>query len=71
MEALETDNVDNIEKRILGEYSRKNPTDFNKYLPQLMTALSLEKNEDEKSIIYEDRLLSELKNILEINEAIQ
>jgi len=68
MEALETDNVDNIEKRILGEYSRKNPADFNKYLPQLMTALSIEKNEDEKIIIYEDRLLSELKSILGITE---
>ena len=70
MEAIQTDNVDNIEKRILGEYSKKNPADFNKYLPQLMTALSMEKNEDEKSIIYEDRLLSELKNILEIKEII-
>jgi len=70
MEALQTDNVESIERKILGEYSRKNPADFNKYLPQLMTALSLEKNEDEKSIIYEDRLLSELKNILEITETL-
>lgn len=70
MEASPTDNVDNIEKRILGEYAKKNPADFNKYLPELMTALSLEKNEDEKIIIYEDRLLSELKNILEIREII-
>ena len=70
MEALQTDNVDNIEKRILREYSRKNPTDFNKYLPELMTALSIEKNEDEKSIIYEDRLLSELKNILKLSDMI-
>jgi hypothetical protein len=70
MEASPTDNVDNIEKRILGEYSRKNPTDFNKYLFKLMTALSIEKNEEEKSIIYEDRLLSELKNILNIAEII-
>jgi DNA repair protein SbcD/Mre11 len=70
MEDLETDNVESIEKKILGEYSKKNPADFNKYLPQLMDALSLEKNEDEKSIIYEDRLLSELKNILEINKII-
>ena len=70
MEASPTDNVDNIEKRILGEYANKNPADFNKYLPQLMTALSLEKNEDEKGIIYEDRLLSELKNILELKEII-
>ena len=68
IDSSQTDNVENIEKTIIGEYSRKNPTDFNKYLPQLMTALSLEKNEDERSTIYEDRLLSELKNILEVNQ---
>jgi len=70
IESSPTDNVENIEKKILGEYSKKHPTDFNKYLPQLMTALSLEKNEDEKSIIYEDRLISELKNILGITEVL-
>ena len=70
IESSTTDNIENIEREVLGEYSRKNPTDFNKYLPQLMNALSLEKNEDEKSTIYEDRLISELKNILEINQMI-
>jgi exonuclease SbcD len=71
MESSPADNVENIEKKILGEYSRKNPTDFNKYLPQLMTILSMEKNEEEKSATYEDRLLSELKNILEIKEILR
>ena len=66
MESFPTDNPQNIEKRIMDEYSKKNPADFNKYWSQLMMALSLEKNEDEKSIVYEDRLLSELKNILEL-----
>jgi len=64
----QTDNVEDIENQIMGEYSHKHPADFNKYFQQLMTALSLEKNEDERSTTYEDRLLSELKNILEINE---
>lgn len=64
------DNIEKIETRILGEYSKQNPADFNKYLPQLMSALSIEKNEDEKSAVYEDRLLSELKNILELREII-
>jgi DNA repair protein SbcD/Mre11 len=70
MESLPSENVENIERRILGEYSKKNPGDFTKHLPQLMTALSIEKNEDEKSVIYEDRLLSELKNILKLSEII-
>jgi DNA repair protein SbcD/Mre11 len=64
----EVDNVEAIEKQILGEYSKQNPADFNKYLPQLMNALSVEKNEGEKSAIFEDRLLSELKKTLEINQ---
>ena len=68
IESCTTDNIENIERKILGEYSQKNPTNFNKYLPQLMTALSIEKNEDEKITIYENRLLSELKEILGINK---
>ena len=68
LESFPTDNVENIERQILGEYSQKNPADFNKYLPQLMTAFSIEKNEDEKSNVYEDRLLSELKNILKVEQ---
>lgn len=68
--SLPTENVENIERRIMGEYSKKNPGDFTKHLPQLMTALSIEKNEDEKSFLFEDRLLSELKNILKLSEII-
>jgi len=72
MESHGTENVDSIEKKIMGEYSKQNPSDanFNKHLPQLMNALSLEKNEDEKSVVFEDRLLSELKSLLEIQEMI-
>ena len=64
------ENVENIEKRILGEYSTKNQDSFNKYLPQLMSSLSLEKNEDEKSAVFEERLISELKEVLNIKEVI-
>ena len=66
----EIGNVENIEKRIIGEYSRKNPANFNKYLSQLLNVLSLEKNEDEKSLIYENRLISELKNVFELQNKI-
>ena len=68
IESLPSDNMENIEQQVLGEYSRKNPANFNKYLSQLMTTLSMEKNEDEKIIIYEERLLSELKNTLNIEQ---
>jgi DNA repair exonuclease SbcCD nuclease subunit len=61
-----SDEVDNIEEKILKEYSQKNPADFNKYLPQIMNAFSMEKNEDEKANIFEERLISELNTLLGI-----
>ena len=70
IETTSEDNIEKIENQIMGEYSKKNPADFNKYLPELMSALSLEKNEDEKTAIYEERLITELKNILELSEII-
>ena len=70
IDSLSTDNVEGIEKQILDNYTTQNPASFNKYLPQLMSTLSIEKNEDEKSIIYENRLLSDLKSILELEEVL-
>jgi DNA repair exonuclease SbcCD nuclease subunit len=62
------ENIQEIEKRKSDEFLKKNPHNFNKYLQQLMDTLSLEKNEDEKIAIYEKRLWSELKTILEITK---
>jgi DNA repair protein SbcD/Mre11 len=64
-----SEDVDHIEKRVLGEYSKRHPTNFNKFLPQLMNSLSMEKNEDEKSSIYEERLIDDLKTILELKKS--
>jgi hypothetical protein len=60
------DNIEKIEEKVFKEYEEKNPADFNRFLPQLVSALSLEKNEDEKSAIFESRLMSEIKKILNI-----
>ena len=60
------DNIEKIEEKVFKEYEEKNPADFNKFLPQLVSALSLEKHEDEKSQIFESRLMSEIKKILSI-----
>jgi len=65
-----TENIEKLEEKIIEEYSSKNPADFNKFLPQLIHALSIEKNEDEKSVIYENRLLDEIKKILSLKESI-
>lgn len=68
---VEAENVENIEEKILEEYSIKNPDDFNKFLPKLMESFSIEKNEDEKDVIYENRLIDDLKKILELGEMIK
>lgn len=64
------DNVEEMEKSLLNKFSLENPNDFNKFLPELMNILSLEKNEDEKSIIFEKRLLDDLKKIINLGEDI-
>jgi len=65
-----TDNIEEIERKTSDEFLDRNPSDFNEYHYQLMDALSLEKNEDEKISIYKERLLSELKNILKLSDII-
>ena len=65
---VSAENIQEIEKRKSDEFLKKNPHNFNEYHYPLMEALKLEKNEDEKTAIYEERLLSELKNVLEITE---
>lgn len=60
--------VENIEDEIFKDYSLKNPHDFNKFLPELLRTLSIEKNEDEKNSIFEDRLLADLKVALNLEE---
>lgn len=61
----------NIEAQILEEYSRKNPGDFNKFINQFMDAFSVEKNEDEKEVVFEKRLFDELKKILNLTTELE
>ena len=65
------ENVENLEEKIIEEYAERNPADFNKFLPHLMNILSIEKNEDEKAIIFENRLLDELKKELNLRGVIE
>ena len=45
---VEVKDTENIEEEVIDAYSKENPSDFNKIIPQLINALSLEKQEDEK-----------------------
>lgn len=60
----EAKNIEEIEKQKYKKFLEDNPSDFNEYHQPLMSVLLTEKNEDERSIIYEERLISELKSIL-------
>lgn len=67
---ISLDDGEKIEEKIFGEYSDKNPNEFNKFLTPLMNSLSIEKNEDEKSTIFEDRLMDDLKKVLDLGEVL-
>lgn len=60
----EIKSTENIEEESAKVYSEKNPSDFNGLIPELITALSMEKQEDEKNETFTRRLLEETKKIL-------
>lgn len=61
---IEIKNEENIEEETIKIYSGQNPSDFNKLIPQLMNTLSIEKQEDEKTEVFTNRLIEETKKIL-------
>jgi len=58
--------MEKVEEILVKKYEESNPSKFNKLIFPLMNALSIEKQEGEKNSIFENRLLSELSRILEI-----
>lgn len=56
-----------IEEETIRSYVEENPSDFNSFIPQLMQTLSMEKQEDEKSEGYIERLLDETKKVLQLS----
>ena len=61
---VEVRNTENIEEETVKLYSEQNPSDFNSLIPELMNSLSIEKQEDEKSEIFINRLLDGAKKVL-------
>lgn len=53
-----------LEETIINKYLEEHPLPISKKIPQLMAALQLEKKEDEKIQVYEERILSEVKTII-------
>jgi hypothetical protein len=61
---IEVKDSENIEEEVIKSYSRENPSDFNSLIPELLNSLSIEKQEDEKTNIFENRLLERMKEVL-------
>ncbi len=64
---IETDNIDKIEDSIIRDFIKKNPSEFNSFIPSLIESFNLEKQEDEKKAIFESRLLSEINKTLNLD----
>ena len=60
----ESEKAEDIEEEAIKKYSFENPTDFNKLIPQLMNSLSIEKQEDEKTEIFNNRVLDNARKIV-------
>ncbi|MFH1326943.1 MAG: DNA repair exonuclease [archaeon] len=61
---IEVDNPENIEEETIKLYSKENPSEFNNLIPDLMTALSVEKQEGETNDGFSVRLLEGSKKLL-------
>lgn len=63
--ALDSFNTSNLESDIIRRFLDSNPGRFNHFISPLMRALQTEKLEDERSSLFEERVLSESRKILE------
>ena len=61
---LEVAESENIEEETIKKYSEENPSDFNAMITQLITTLSIEKQEGETNENFSNRLIEDSKKIL-------
>jgi len=62
---IEVKNTENLEEQVIEKYSKDNPSKFNNLIFSLMNVLNIEKQEDEKAVVFENRLLEGTKKVLE------
>lgn len=62
---INLENLEKTEEKIIEEYKKTDKKEFSSLIEELIHSLSLEKSEDEKNNIFEDRLLFEIKKVLE------
>jgi len=60
---IEAKNADNIEEETIKIYSTQNPSDFNKFIPQVLNSFAIEKQEGETAENFANRLMDETRRI--------
>ena len=56
--------MEKVEEILVREYEKENPSNLNELIFPLMETLSIEKQEGEKNLIFEQRLLEGLNKVL-------
>lgn len=62
---IDMGNMENIEENIIKKYLEENQSKFNSLIPQLIGTLDLEKQEDEKNIVFQERLIKDIRRIID------
>lgn len=63
---IEVKNSENVEEETIKIYSKENPSNFNELIPLLISSLSAEKQEGEKTESFNNKIIEEAKKILRI-----
>ena len=63
---LQANEMEKVEEVLVEKYEIENPSDLNELIFPLMNVLDKEKQEGEKTAIFESRLFSELEKVLKI-----
>jgi len=63
---LEILDTPNLENEIIKKFEEANPSRFNQHIPALIKSLQSEKLEDERTAVFEDRVMMEVKKVLNI-----
>jgi DNA repair exonuclease SbcCD nuclease subunit len=63
---ITTTDMNKVEEILVTQYENDNPDKFNDLIVPLMHSLDLQKQDDEKSAIYESRLFSDINKILSL-----
>ena len=64
---IESKDIHIVEENIISTYFEKNPSKFSDKIPAMLNTLNIEKQEDEKNQIFQDRLIGDLQKILNFN----